>query len=183
MASYHKCPLCGELITKDEVGPIKYKSINKYFHKACYQSYLKGISKQKTTQSKEKPKATKRKPQAETSRSVSEEEYQDKKRFYDYLRKIGVEPTAKEYTLADKYIAQFSMDFKGMLDCLQYLVDIKKMEITGVGIIPYYYDETKRYYEGLKKIEDSNAGANPEYREKVVTIQRPSNKKRKEIDF
>lgn len=190
MAKFHTCPICKDIITENEVGPVKYKSVNKYFHKQCYTGYLRALSDKKTKESKEKSEGVKRgrrtKPQAELKEALSEEEYAEKKAYYSYLKDVlGVELTPKVYALSERYISQYGMDFKGMRDCLVYLNETLKKSLTGdvVGLLPYYIDESKKWYESVRKIEEYNAGVNPKYQEKTIRIQRPVNKRKKEIDF
>ena len=178
MAAKHKCALCGEYINtpSDEVP---YKS--RFVHKTCFNASLKLIKKDKDNQLKEKTESKKRakaapKPKAELKDAVSEEEYAEKKQYYQYLRElINDELSAKVYALTDQYISRYSFTFKEMYQTLVYLHEIIEKDLVGdiVGLIPYYYDQAKHYYKDLEKVSESNKNIDISqmYKEKVVVIQ------------
>lgn len=48
-----------------------------------------------------------------------------------------------------------SFTYKGMQYTLYYISNILNIQITSVGIIPYYYDEAKRYYDKKQKMKQA----------------------------
>ena len=48
-----------------------------------------------------------------------------------------------------------SFTYNGMQYTLWYIHNVLNINITGVGIIPYYYDEAKRYYENKQKMKQA----------------------------
>ena len=45
--------------------------------------------------------------------------------------------------------------YNGMKYTLWYIHDVLNINITGVGIIPYYYYEAKRYYNKKQRIKQA----------------------------
>lgn len=173
-----KCTICGEWI-EDNTQSIPYKG--KYAHTLCFNTALKVIKKDKDDKLKEKAETKKRakaapKPKAELKDAVSEEEYAEKKQYYQYLRElINDELSAKVYALTDQYISRYSFTFKEMYQTLVYLHEIVEKDLVGdiVGLIPYYYDQAQHYYKDLEKVSESNKNIDISkmYKGKVVVIQ------------
>ncbi len=183
------CAICGEPISSDE-PEIKYKT--RYVHQRCFNVEMKTLSKKKNQELKEKTEAKKKekkapKPKAELKDAVSEEDYQEKKEFYEKLRSIIGEDKlpAKVYALVDKYVTRFSFTFKGMLQTLTYL-ELKEKELTGdvVGLIPYSYTEAEKYYSDVENLENQmkNKDVSHMYNEKVIVIK-PKQRVVKQLDF
>lgn len=179
----YKCAICNELIT--DGTEIPYKK-NRYVHTKCFNISIKAIQKNKSDQLKDKKKNNPSKPKSELKDALSEEEYNDKKELYDYLRNdLFVEPNVKIYTLVERYRTIYNCTYKGIRLTLIYLKEVSGKELIGdvVGIVPFYYDEAKKWYENLKKIEQSNEKVSTKYEEKIVKIKRPSSIRKKEIDI
>ena len=178
MAAKHKCYFCNEIIdSPSEETPYK----NRYCHTRCFNSYLKAIKKDKDdklaekTKSKTKAKST-QKPKAELKDAVSEEEYADKKQYYQYLRTlINEELSAKVYALSDQYVSRYNFTFKEMYQTLVYLHEIVEKDLVGdiVGLIPYYLSEAQNYFKSIEQVEEvnKNIDISKMYKEKVVRIQ------------
>lgn len=189
MAGKRKCICCGECIGADEES-VPYKG--RYAHIKCFQVSLKAIKKDKDeklaekVKSKEKTK-TSSKPKAELKDAVSEEEYAEKKQYYQYLRELSNDDlSAKTYTLSDQYISRYNFTFKGMYQTLVYLHDILEKELVGevIGLIPYYYTEAAKYYKTITEIEERNKDIDTStmYHEKVIFIK-PKQRKIMQIDI
>jgi len=179
-----KCILCGEWI-EDNSQSIPYKG--KYAHIICFDTAVKVIKKDKDDKLDEKAKGTKKrakaapKPKAELKDAVSEEEYAEKKQYYQYLRElINDELSAKVYALTDQYISRYSFTFKEMYQTLVYLHEIIEKDLVGdiVGLIPYYYDQAKSYYRSVEQVAEINKDADLSqmYKEKKIVIQPPKRK-------
>lgn len=173
-----KCIVCGEWIENNSQS-IPYKG--KWSHEKCFQIAVKAIKKDKDeklaekTKSKAKAKSTP-KPKAELKDAVSEEEYADKKQYYQYLRTlINEELSAKVYALSDQYVSRYNFTFKEMYQTLVYLHEIVEKELVGevVGLIPYYFTEAQNYFRSIEQVEEVNKNIDISrmYKEKIVRIQ------------
>ena len=176
MATKHKCALCGEYINSPS-DEVPYKS--RYVHKTCFNASLKAIKKDKDEKLADKTKSkakSKPKPKAELKEAVSEEEYAEKKQYYQYLRTlINEELSAKVYALSDQYVSRYNFTFKEMYQTLVYLHEIVEKDLVGdiVGLIPYYLSEAQNYFKSIEQVEEvnKNIDINKMYKEKVVRIQ------------
>ena len=175
-----KCVCCGEPI-EDFEPSVPYK--NRYAHERCFNVAIKAIhvdKKQKLEEARDKKKPEpKVKAKAELKDGMSEEEYKKKKAYYDYLRSlIGDENMgAKVYAYSERMIEKHNFTFESMHNTLVYLHEILEREIVGdgVGIIPYYHDEAKKYYEELQRIEEENKtiDVGNMYRQSIVVVKNP----------
>ena len=168
-----KCVVCGKWIPEEEMGGcVPYKN-NRIAHKSCFNQAMKIIKTDKDEQlekkkeSKEKNsrgrKKTEKIPKAELKEGLSDEEYREKRDYYDYIKQLlGVDKlTAKIYTISERDKERFDWTWRGMKDTLVYLHDIKEKVLSGdiVGIVSYYYDEAQAFYEDVKKVEENNKNA------------------------
>jgi hypothetical protein len=183
-----KCVLCGEWI-EDDTQSIPYKG--RYAHIQCFNVAMKTIKKSKdeklAEKSKSKTKAKAPKPKAELKDAVSEEEYADKKQYYQYLRTlIDDELSAKVYALSDQYISRYNFTFKEMYQTLVYLHEIVEKELVGdvVGLIPFYLSEAQNYFKSIEQVEEANKNIDVSkmYKEKVIVIQ-PKKRITKQLDI
>ena len=100
------CLLCGKPI-EDNNDSVPYKG--RYAHSACFRVAVKAVHVDKTEKLEEKAeqKAKKKrgrppKPKAELKDSVTEEQYIQKKLYYDYLRKfLGDKLPVKVYAVTE----------------------------------------------------------------------------------
>lgn len=184
MARLKKCVICGESIGTDEKS-VPYK--NRYAHQRCFDVAMKTLHKDKTEKLQQKAKKTKAVPKIELKDNLSEEDYQDKKEYYQYLRELlSSDLNAKIYVLSEDYIKKYGFTWKSMKDTLVYLYELlgKSLEGDAVGLIPYYHSEAEKYYESVKKIEESNKEIDTSnmYQRRVVRIN-PKKKKIKQLDI
>lgn len=189
MPPKHKCALCGEYINPPS-EELPYKS--RYVHKTCMNASLKAIKKdkdeklaQKTKESKSKRKQAK--PPAELKDAVSEEDYAEKKQYYQYLRTlIDDELSAKVYALSDQYVSRYNFTFKEMYQTLVYLHEIVEKELVGevVGLIPYYFTEAQNYFKSIEQVKEinKNIDISKMYKEKIIRIQ-PKKRNIKQLDI
>lgn len=175
----HKCFFCGKFIEEGE-NEVPYK--NRYAHTVCFNNSMKMLTKDKKEKlneaaSKKKKKAPK--PKAELKNPMSEEDYQEKKRFFDYIRSYYLDNEedklpAKVYVLAEKYIEQYGYTYESMYKTLVYMREIKCMDLHGdaVGMIPYLSDEAVDYYTELVNVEENNKDIDVSkmYRTKSVVV-------------
>ena len=183
------CVLCG-LTIEDNNDSVPYK--NRYAHTACFRAAAKAIHIDKTekVKKKEAEKKTKpaSKPKAELKDALSDEEYIQKKLYYDYLCKTtGIaELPVKIYALTENYIKKYGFTFQGLYATLTYMHNILGKEFGEdiVGLIPYYYTEAQAHYKAVKSVGDRNKDINTEgmYKKKTVYID-PKQKKIKQLDI
>lgn len=188
MARQRICGICGEPISADE-PEIQYKT--RYVHQRCFNVQMKALGTKKKQELKDKAetKKTKKapKPKAELKDAVSEEQYQDKKQFYEKLRSLTGEDqlSAKVYALVDKYTSRYAYTFKGMYQTLTYL-ELKEKDLTGdiVGLIPYSYTEAEKYYSDMEHLESQmkDVDVSHMYKEKVIVIK-PKTRVPKQLSF
>ena len=87
-----------------------------------------------------------------------EKESQERKEFMAYLKSICSEEVNDKIVnsmLKKMMKDDSSLKFNGMQYTLWYIHDVLNINITGVGIIPYYYDEAKRYYNKKQKMKQA----------------------------
>ena len=184
-----KCIICGEWIENNSQS-IPYKG--KWSHERCFQLAVKVIKKDKDEKLAEKSKSKTKsksapKPRAELKDAVSEEEYADKKQYYQYLRQlINEELSAKVYALSDQYVSRYNFTFKEMYQTLVYLHEIVEKELVGdiVGLIPFYLTEAQNYFKSIEQVEEANKDIDISkmYKQKVIRIQ-PKKKNIKQLDI
>ena len=171
-----KCIVCGEWIENNSQS-IPYKG--KWSHEKCFQIAVKAIKKDKDEKLAEKTKSKAKstpKPKAELKDAVSEEEYAEKKQYYQYLRElIDDELSAKVYALSDQYVSRYNFTFKEMYQTLVYLHEIVEKELVGdiVGLIPFYLSEAQNYFKSIEQVKEvnKNIDISKMYKEKIVRIQ------------
>ena len=61
---------------------------------------------------------------------------------------------------ATSYIEQYGYTWSGMTGCLHWFYNINHGNIEegkgGIGIIPYIYDDVKKYYQNIYKAQEKN---------------------------
>ena len=127
-----KCLYCGEKF--DRLSEPNVKIGRRYAHKKCYEA-----------QSNEDIKAQ-----------------QDKHDFFEYIKQIYGEDY--NYILiskqAENYIKQYNFTYSGMLKSLKWWYEVKrnsKESANGrIGIIPYIYEDAKKYYYNLYLAQQRN---------------------------
>ena len=194
MPQYKKCVVCGEPILPAE-SCIPYKG--RFAHNHCFNEAMKtmGQGKQKKlAAAAQERKKTKKNSEAQLKTTIlkdgmSEEEYAQKKEYYEYLRTLigDAELTVKQFAVSEKYIKQYSFTFEGMYQTLVYLNEVLQKELRGdiVGIIPYYYSEASAFNNELERIAKANEEAIPFeqlYPNKVINIS-PAKRKIKIMDI
>lgn len=184
-----KCVICGNII-KDGEETIPYKS--RTAHLKCFNNMSKitGVERIKRETPVKKTAATKpKKALTELKEGLTEEEYQEKKAFFDYLRKLinTSELSAKIYKLTGDYLKIYPrFTYTGMQNTLKYYFEITGHPISGdcVGIIPYYYDEAEKYWSSVENIKKANEKVDADGMYKIKQYQfKPRPYTRKLIDI
>lgn len=129
------CQYCGEKFDRDTV-PFEKINQNRYAHKLCSDKNNGRLTK----------------------------ESRDRKELCEYIKKLyGVkEVSLKAIRQMEKYAEEYHYTYSGMLKTLIYAFEIKKIKRDkmneGIGIIPYFYDETRKYYQAIWLANQKNAG-------------------------
>ena len=147
MARNVKCPVCGTFNEKENA--IYHNS--KYYCKVCYEN--------------------------------KQNESNDYKELISYiceLYSIDV-PTGWMLKQIKDFKEQFNYTYKGIKSTLHYFFKIQEgndvADSIGIGIVPFVYDEAKKFYIDKKAVRDSVIGANLEAMEankKIINIKRNS---------
>lgn len=143
--AYVKCLYCGEKF--DRLKEPNVKIGRRYAHKSCYESQdAETLQKQK-----------------------------DKHDFFEYIKQIYGEDYnyVQIHKQAEKYIEQYNFTYSGMLKSLKWFYEIKrnnKESSNGrIGIIPYIYEDAKKYYYNLYLAQQRNKDVK-EYRLEIKEI-------------
>ena len=127
-----KCLYCGEYF--DKLSEPNVKIGRRYAHKKCFEEQDDELIKQQKAESE----------------------------FYEYIKSIY--GSDYNYVLiskqAESYIKQYGFTYSGMLKSLKWFYEIKhndKESSNGrIGIIPYIYEDAKRYYYNLYLAQERN---------------------------
>lgn len=188
-----KCMICGESIIGEE--GLLYKD-NRFVHSKCFQSEIKNIAKEKQKQlngTSTNKRGRKPKPKIELKDALSEEEYNDKKAYYEYIRQLISKESndtfdTKIYAISTNINEKYGIPWKWMYltlvymnEIIEYSFDFKKGI---VGLIPYYYNQAKRFYEELDEIEQNNKDLNIDgmYKETTIYIK-PKKRPIRQLDI
>ena len=135
MAHLVKCFFCGKQFDRDKVEWIQVNS-RRYAHKKC-----------ETTQIEK-----------------ADKELEDKIALVAYLQKVfNVDGRLNPVLNAQlkKFIEQYNYTYAGILKALKYFYEVKDQsasaqKFTGIGIVPYVYDDAQKYYYNLFMIKQRN---------------------------
>ena len=185
MSGQRICPLCGKPIEEtDESVPYK----NRVAHRRCFLNLAAVAQKQKKAESKDREAERKEKAKAKQEEKakeshvvleVSEEEYKEKKAVLEYLEQLSGQPaTAKVYQLLKNYATKYKFSYQGILETLEYYYEVLDNLPKGdcIGIIPYYYDEARKYMEKFRTYQHINDKVTAHdlsgmYKETIVKIK------------
>ena len=144
-----KCLYCGQQF--DRISEPNVKIGRRYAHKLCYeQQDQQVIQKQK-----------------------------DEHDFFEYIKEIYGEDYnyVSIHKQAESYIKQYNFTYSGMLKSLKWFYEVKhnnKESSSGrIGIIPYIYEEVKKYYYNLYLAQQKNKDIK-EYKLETKEIVIPS---------
>lgn len=146
-----KCLYCGERF--DRLSEPNVKIGRRYAHQKCYE--------------------------AQDDKTLKEQ--QDKHEFFDYIKEIY----GSDYNFvsiskqAESYIKQYNFTYSGMLKSLKWFYEVQKNDKESangrIGIIPYIYEDAKKYYYNLYLAKEKNKGVNNyciQVKEIVITSPR-----------
>lgn len=145
-----KCYFCGEYFDREKEPFIKVNS-RRYAHLSCT----------------EKQDA-----------SLLQEE-KDKDAFYEMVKSIY----GKNYNFmminqqATNYIKQYGYTWSGMTGCLHWFYNINHGSLEeghgGIGIIPFIYDDVKKYYQDIYTAQEKNKKIKIKRDPVIFNIQSP----------
>lgn len=158
-----KCSICGkEIVSGDETVDYKQKKV----HKACFEILMRQALKerntlQKNTQKKKEP--VEQKPVKELKDGLSEEEYQEKQKLFDLIRKYEntTKLSAKTYKLIDdlrnkgkKYSYD---DIRNAIYWKHELSGDNSVDWTDfAGLIVYFIDDALEWYAANQVVQEKN---------------------------
>lgn len=116
-------------------------------------------------------------PQNQTQEDIDKEKLE--KYIMNLLQIDYINPRVRKQI--NQYINEYHYTYSGILKSLIYFYDIKKNSIDksngGIGIVPYIYDESYRYYYSLWEAQQKNSDKNiSDYIPRVEEITIPSPK-------
>lgn len=180
-----KCVICGQILKPtDETVPYK----KRHAHIQCFNNVMKITTSEKRQKNEEKKSTAKPKTKPKTTQykdAVTEEEYQEKQRFYNIIKQITRADTLepKIYKLAEDYINKYGFTYDGMTRCMDYITRILEIELEGdgMGLIPYYYAESEKHAQMIADTREKNKDLTPEitnsfYKKRSVHIRRKKSK-------
>lgn len=160
-----KCPGCGLFFKRDEEENLLIKG--RYWHRRCYEE-------------------KQQKDGASAQAIINLEDYICKLFSMDYVN-------AKIRQQIKTMVEQYHYTYSGIQGTLVYFFEIKKNSLEkakgGIGIVPYVYDEAKKYYETifyaqqLNKDKDINSFISEERIIIIPSPEAPKRSKMKEIDL
>ena len=130
---------------------------------------LKDVTPKKSGKSKKLPKI-------EVGDCVTGEEAIDKKQYFEKLQELTGGPcNAKMIKLSEDYQKRYKWEWSGMYECLVYVFELTERAVIGdcVGLLPYYYDEARRFYASRLKEQNKDIVFNEYYPAKEIKIKRP----------
>lgn len=134
MSHLVKCFYCGKTFDRDKIPAIKINA-RRYAHANCSET---DAIDEKTKEEIEKDK------------------------FYQMVKSI-YGPNYNYLlinTQAEEYIQKYNYTWSGMAGCLHWFYNINHGDIEeghgGIGIIPFIYDECRKYYQDIYKAQEKN---------------------------
>lgn len=152
MAGYRpcKCVYCGKPLDRN-LEEWEQAPSNRYAHKSCYDKRQEEIQEQKT-----------------------EREY--KAKIHEKVQEVcGIQYVKSR---VDKQLKEFidkGMTTEKLYKALEYWYDVKKSDPAaahgGIGILPYIYEESDKYWARRAAIKDNNSNVNKESLETSLIVQ------------
>ena len=145
-----KCFFCGQTFDREKEPCVKVNS-RRYAHLSC----------------------------AESQDSSLLQEQKDKDTFYEMVKSIY----GKDYNFvminkqATNFIKQYGYTWSGMTGCLHWFYNINHGSLEegngGIGIIPFIYEDVKKYYQDIYKAQERNKKMNVQAQVINFNIQSP----------
>lgn len=145
-----KCVYCGKTLDRNTEEWEQAPS-NRYAHKTCYDKKQKELQEQKT-----------------------EREYRAK--IHEKIKEVcGIQYVKTKTEKQIKKYLEEGMTAVGIFKALEYWYDVKKSDPAeakgGIGIVPYIYGESEKYWARQTAIKENNSNVNKENLEISLIIQ------------
>lgn len=158
-----KCPGCGIFFYRDEEPNVMIK--NRYWHKKCYEAN-------------------------ESKMSQSAQAIQELDKYICELFKLEY-VNARIRKQINDMVDKYHFTYSGIMGTLKYFYEIKQHPLDkangGIGIVPYVYDEARKYYETIFYAQQLNKNIKADaflVKERKIIIKSPrAEKKLKAIDL
>ena len=144
-----KCPYCNEFFDRNSISNTKIG--RRYYHITCYEQYQNNLT----------------------------QEDKDEIALYEYIKILYGKKY--NYILIKKQIENFhkqGYSFNGMKLSLKWFYEIKHHSVedsNGIGIIPYVFEDAKKYYYNLYLSQLANAHIkNYSAATRIITIPSPT---------
>ena len=157
-----KCVYCGQMFDANAV-PFQKISERRYIHEECYEKYVKQQEEKKEELKQEaakKRREEKEKREAAKSPEKKKED-EDKKILFDYINELyGTEFVSPwiQRQISD-YMEKYHYTYSGIYKTLVYFFQEEGHEVnanTGIAIVPWVYDEARKYYYAIYKAQQYN---------------------------
>lgn len=150
MARLPKCPICEKPVNKEVEEAIKHSS--KTYHDICFKQFQ-----------------TRKEHRESLINLICELHHLD-------VPSIMILKQIKDFEETYKF------SYKGMEMTLRYFHHIKNnpVDAKGIGIIPWKYDDARKFYEEMDRIRKHAAKVNFNNKEEVVYVKPSTKKKRKD---
>lgn len=142
-----KCRQCGKQISKD--AAIKLSNGWYVCSDACAEAWVAA----------HKPQPKQSEPDA-------------RKALLDYIKSL--DPDANFPAIAvqlKRMMVEHGMTYAGMRYALWYSINIKELPYKGIGILPYVYDESRRYWNWKQRMKQQVSTWKPQDDEAVIVRQ------------
>lgn len=93
----------------------------------------------------------------------------DRKALLDYIK--GLDPDANFPAIAmqlKRMTVEHGMTYAGMRYALWYSINVKELPYKGIGILPYVYDESRRYWSWKQQMKQQVSTWKPQDDEAVI---------------
>lgn len=144
-----KCPVCGEMFDRNSIPNIKIG--RRYFHTKCHEEREKNLT----------------------------QEDRDEIALYEYVKQLYGKNY--NYILVKKQVESFhkaGYSYHGMRLSLKWFYEIKHHsteDSNGIGIIPYVFNDAKKYYYNLYLAQQANSNIkNYKAATRIITVPRPT---------
>lgn len=85
-----------------------------------------------------------------------------RKILFDYIKRLDPEANFAAISSQVKRMAdEYMMTYAGMQYALWYSINIKQLPYKGVGILPYVYEESRKYWHWQQRMKQQVAGWTP----------------------
>lgn len=93
----------------------------------------------------------------------------DRKALLDYIKSLAPDANFPAIAVQLKRImVEHGMTYAGMRYALWYSITVKELPYKGIGILPYVYDESRRYWNWKQRMKQQVSAWKPQDDEAVI---------------